>query len=102
MTQETPILSDDEMERMSRIGHAIYAEKLKAILEPEHNGEEVAIHLDTADYEVGPRRSRPHIALRKRHPEGGMIMLAEVGPPRLDDMLTLRILGGEALADSRK
>ena len=99
---EEPIIPEAEMERLSRIGHALYEEKLKPILEPERNGQEVAIHLDTGDYEVAPRRSRPHFALRRRHPEGGLILRMEVGPPRPDDMLTLRIMAGKIPAESQK
>ncbi|MGO8670209.1 MAG: hypothetical protein ACLQVD_02410 [Capsulimonadaceae bacterium] len=86
MSQEA-LISEAELDRLSQIGRTLYDEHLKAVLEPEHNGEDVAIHLDTADYEVGPRRRRPHFAVRKRHPEGGYIMVTTVGPPVPDDPL---------------
>jgi len=35
------------------IGLAIYNDKLKAILEPDHNNEFVVIHVDTGDYAIG-------------------------------------------------
>jgi hypothetical protein len=96
------LLPQEEMDRLSRIGRAIYNGKLKAILEPLLNGQDVAIHLDTGDYEVAPRRARPQFTLRNRHPQGGMILLMKVGPPRPDDLLTLRIAASRLLAESQK
>lgn len=94
MDQIKPILTVQEMQRMSAEGNAIYRRKLQALLEPDHEGEEVAIHLVSEDFEVGPRRARPAIGLRRRHPEGGMIMTRVVGPPRPDDSLSLRVMAG--------
>ena len=102
MSVEEPILSEEELERLSAKGRALYQERLKSLLEPAHNGDEVAIHLDSGDYEVGPRRARPHFTLRRRHPEGGYIMLTPVGPPEPDDLLTLRIAAGKLMTDARK
>lgn len=82
MSDEPPLIAEEELDRLSRIGHALYDEKLKAILEPRYNGQDVAIHLDTGDYEVGSRASKPHFKLRDRHPEGGMIMVTDIGPPK--------------------
>ncbi len=86
MPNDTPVLSEEQMDRLSTMGRALYNEKLKAILKPEFNGQDVAIHLNTGGYEVGKRASRPALTLRKRHPEGGMIMITDVGPPRPEDM----------------
>ena len=102
MPTETPLISEDELNRLSAKGHAIYDARLKAILEPGYNGQDVAIHLDTGDYEVGKRASRPAITLRKRHPEGGMIMVTDVGPPRPDDMLAARMLASKLAASQNK
>jgi hypothetical protein len=99
---ETPLMSEEEMDYISRTGRAIYQEKLKAILEPEHNGEMVAIHIDTGDYEVGPRKTHPSFALRDRHPEGGKILITDVGIPRPDDTLTQRMMAAKYMEDHRK
>jgi hypothetical protein len=89
---ENDILPIEKVEKLSEAGRAIYNEKLRPLLEPEHNGQEVAIHLDTGDYEVGAREQQPALALRQRHPDGRMIMCTLVGPPRPDDMLVYRMM----------
>ena len=101
MSDEPPLITEEELDRLSHIGHAIYDEKLKAILEPEYNGQFVAIHLDTGDYEVGSRSSRPHFKLRDRHPEGGMIMVTDVGLADYD-RLTMRMIASQLLTEQRK
>jgi|SRR5579883_2266766 len=89
-------LSNPEMDRLSETGHTIYNEKLKPFLEPAFNGQEVAIHLESGDYEVGRRSARPAVVLRQRHPDGGVIMSMLIGPPRSDDVLAYRMLLSQA------
>lgn len=91
MSIKTP--PQDELERLSAQGRAIYDEKLKTILEPHYNGQIVAIHPDSGDYEVA--RNSPHArkALRTRRPEGSIIT-TNIGPARMDS-LTLRMIAGQ-------
>ncbi|MBV9848317.1 MAG: hypothetical protein JO250_01390 [Armatimonadetes bacterium] len=90
MQAEAPILLEDELDRLSQIGRAIYEDKLKAILEPAYNGQVVAIHLDSGDYEVA-KYSRPAwTALRARRP-AGMMMVTDIGPAKIDS-LAVRML----------
>ncbi len=95
MVMEAQILSEDDLDQISARGWAIYEEKLKAILEPEHNGQIVAIHLDSGDYEVA-KYSRPAwTALRARRPHG-LLMITDIGPAKIDS-LTIRMLASQVL-----
>lgn len=58
--------ADEIIER----GQAIYNETLQPILEPEHNGQAVAIHVDSGDYAIARNGTRARHLLRERHPEG--------------------------------
>jgi hypothetical protein len=81
-------LSDEEMARLSVKGQAIYDERIKHLLESAHNGETIAIHLDSGDYAVG--RSFPVAlrTLRLSQPEG-LVMTMIIGPEREDPTLDL-------------
>jgi hypothetical protein len=88
------------MEQLSAKGRAIYDQTLKAILEPHYNGQKVAIHLDSGDYEVAKNSPTASRALRARHPVG-LMMVTDVGPARIDS-LTLRMLGNQLLSGDSK
>ncbi len=93
------IPSEEEMELLSAKGHAIYDQKLKAILEPKYNGQEVAIHLDSGDYEVAPNSPDARRALRARWPVG-LILTTNIGPAKMDSM-TLRMLGSQLIRNTK-
>ncbi len=92
--------TEDEMEQLSAKGRAIYDQTLKAILEPQYNGQEVAIHLDSGDYEVAKNSPHARRALRARR-SAGLIMTTNIGPPKIDG-LTLRMLGSQLLSGANK
>lgn len=92
--------SQEEMEQLSAKGRAIYDQTLKAVLEPQYNGQVVAIHLDSGDYEVAKNSPTASRALRARHPVG-LMMVTDVGPARIDS-LTLRMLGNQLLSGDSK
>lgn len=94
------IPSEEEMDRLSAKGSAIYDQTLKAILEPQYNGQEVAIHLETGDYAVAKNSPDARRALRVRRPEG-LIMTTNIGPAKMDGM-TLRMLGSQLLSGENK
>ncbi|MBV9850983.1 MAG: hypothetical protein JO250_15030 [Armatimonadetes bacterium] len=98
MPIQTP--PQNELDRLSNRGRAIYDDTLKAILEPQFNGQIVAIHPDSGDYEVA--RNSPHArkALRARRPEG-IIITTNIGPARVDS-LTLRMIAGQWLTGGSK
>lgn len=68
------------MQTIEERGQTIYNERLKALLEAEHLGDAVAIHLDTGDYVVNRNWSKAIRELWKKHPEGE-IYAQFIGPP---------------------
>ena len=92
---EIVIPSEEETARLCAIGRAIYDSKLKAVLEPEHNGKLVAIHLDTGDYALAGNAPYARRDLRTRRPTG-LIFVTDVGPAPMDG-LTLRMMGSQML-----
>lgn len=67
----------------------IYDSQLKELLEPAHNGEVVAVHLASRDYEVSPRSVDAWNALKVRHPEGPIVLI-DIGPAGEHDSIELR------------
>lgn len=77
-------------------GQAIYEERLKSVLEPAHNGQSVAIHLDTGDYVVDRNWSRAIRKLRETHKEGFVYSLF-IGPPtNAEFLLGSKLSAGKA------
>ena len=97
MSQTAPPVTNEDRERISNAAADIYHRNLKAILEPEHNGKIVAIHIDTEDYDVGRNSPEARFALRRRHPDG-MIVTTDIGPVDPFDSFSLRMLGSKLLA----
>jgi hypothetical protein len=61
-------------------GQALYDERLRKILESEHSGEAVAIHLSSGDYVVHRNWATAMRQLRRQHPDGEVYTLF-IGPP---------------------
>lgn len=79
------------IDEVTRRGLEIYEGQLRALLEPEHNGDAVAIHVDTGDYAIAPNTPEAMRALRKTHPTG-LLFLYTIGPS--DDYgLARRMMG---------
>ena len=84
-------LRDPEiLDRWSDRGMALYHEKLKKVLEAEYDGQIVAIHVESGDYEVRPSAGDALRALRNRHSKGFVLTL-DIGQVPGDDLLTLRM-----------
>ena len=67
-----------------RLAEAIYAESIKPVLEPVHNGEVVVINVDTGEYEVGPDDAEVSERASKRFGESHPRLVAlRVGRPEL-------------------
>lgn len=56
-------------EEIVRLGQQIYNERLKARLEPEFEGAELAISIEDGDFEVAASIAAADAKLRKRHPD---------------------------------
>jgi hypothetical protein len=79
---------------------ALYQGKLKALLEPEHDGRGVAIHPDSGDYAVAATPTQAGHVLRERHPEGGTVTLRIGLKP--DHQLAARLLAGQQMTRPTK
>ena len=89
-TIETPPLSDVAQEACD-----LYDSKLKALLEPDHPGESVAIHVDTGDYALGCTHWQAAHVLLGRHPPDGRIATLTIVPPTDTDLrLAARMIAG--------
>jgi hypothetical protein len=66
-------------------GQTIYNLKLRPILEPVHNNEYVAIHVDTEDYALGRTFREASDALQARHPKDGRMVGWKIGPEPIPD-----------------
>lgn len=75
------LVSEETNREIGVKGRAIYDVKLKAILEPERNGEWVVIHVDTGDYAVARRHSEASKVMRERHEVDGRLLSMRIGPP---------------------
>ena len=66
------------MEETARLGDEIYDRDLRSQLEPQHNGEIVAIDLDTGAWEVDPDEITAAHRLTARHPNA-QVWVVRVG-----------------------
>ena len=69
-------------------GSAIYKSRFKALLEPDHLGEVVAIHVDTGEYAVAASSPNALRAVRRLQPSG----LISQSHSRLSSEVSLEIL----------
>jgi hypothetical protein len=94
-------VSDEEFDRISNTAWDIYNRKLKVVLEPDRNGQVVAIHIDTEDFEVARNSPDARFTLRRRHPEGP-ISTIDIGPVDPFDPLSPRMIGNQLMAGQQR
>jgi len=71
-----------------------YAERLRPLLEPAHNGEAVAIHRDSGDYVLGRTHTAARREMAAQH-KTGLVATLTVGPPTPADIaVAMRALAG--------
>lgn len=58
-----------DVDEFVRRAEAIYVTRLRAVLEPEHNDEFVAIEPESGDYFLGKTLSEASRAARQSHPD---------------------------------
>lgn len=90
----------DELFAFSDQGKTIYDERLKTILEPEHNGEIVAIDVETGEYAVGKTSLEVSRRLRERHPQA-LFLFMDIGPAK-DSPTTDKVIAAGAAARRQK
>ncbi len=78
----TPVRSEQDRDLAERAVE-VYRTRLKALLEPCHNGSQVAIHVPDEDFEVAPTAAEAVTRLKKRHPNSVFVLL-EVGRPLME------------------
>ncbi len=89
-------MEESHLSPLAERARALYAEKLKDLLEPGQNGKAVAIHVDSEDYAVADTHSEAARALLSRHKPDGRIVTLTIGPPTDADLrLAQRILAGQ-------
>lgn len=74
------VMSQAEIESLAARGQEIYDRRLKAILEPAHDGGFVAVDLDTEEHSLA-RRGGEALHLAARRFPGKVFFLARVGSP---------------------
>ena len=88
-------IQEDHLSPLAEQGRTIYQEKLKAALEPLHDGEAVAIHVDSGDYVIGNSHSAAAHLLMKRHEVDGRVVTLTIGSPTDGDLrLATRVAPG--------
>jgi len=78
-----------------------YDLELKSRLEPEHDGEFVAIHHASHDYAVARTSGDAMRAIRAGHPDGA-ILLHRIGLSAANAALATRMLGARIIARYQK
>lgn len=86
-------------DNLAECGLAIYQQTLKTLLEPTQNGRFVAIHVDSADYEVARTSADAMRAILKYHPLDGRLVIRKIGDEP-EYSLTTRLLLGEMQSDA--
>jgi hypothetical protein len=74
--------------------YKFYVAELRPLLEPQHNGDYVAIDVGSGSYEVARGLGKAFRALRARHPNGKISVL-QIGPA--DHSLVSRMRGERPL-----
>jgi hypothetical protein len=101
MSDIPDVLNPQVLAELSDRGMAIYNEQLKPKLEPEFNGQVVAVHLDTGAYTIARNSPLARRRLREQYPDG-VIMTLDIGPVPMDDPLSLRMRQGTIIAGKRE
>jgi hypothetical protein len=71
-------MSDALMDELGRRGDEIYAE-LRDLVEPAHNNQFIAIHVDSGKSEVARSSGAAMRAVRARHPLDGRLYIRKIG-----------------------
>ena len=86
-------MTEEETNKLSERGLAVYEQKLKPLLEPTHNNEFISIHVESEEYALGASSGDAMRAMRRRHPHGWLVMLKIGGEPEWG--LAARLLVGQ-------
>jgi|SRR5579884_2632448 len=93
-TQLSSLVSDEYRADLVAKGRALYDSQLRPLLEPAHNGEYVAVHVDSGDYALGRTYREAAHALQARHAKDGRMVGWKIGPEPDSDYLA-QVVAGE-------
>ncbi len=79
MPVSSPLITEEYLQELAECGEAIY-DRLRAALEPEFDGQHIAIHVDTGDYVTAKFSTVAARELSQRHPVDGRIFSRLIGP----------------------
>jgi len=96
------LVSDDYLEQLSQIAELLYQRSLKAVLEPEHTNEYVAIHVDSGDYCASPDYWAAKRTMLERHAVDGKLVIRRIGDEPEIDSLGYRCSGIDAKLPTQK
>jgi hypothetical protein len=82
----TATINDEEQSDFYQKAMEIYESELKERLLLSSLGRAVAIHADSGDFEVADTHRVAGMALAKRHPRDGRIVVLRIGPPTDNDI----------------
>ncbi len=89
-----------ELDELTRRGLAVYETRLRALLEPDSNGQFVAIHPATADYAVASSSGDALRAMHRKRP-GAQFLVLKIGPEP-EHGLASRLLAGVPAGDKAR
>lgn len=78
MPVSRPLITEEYLQELAERGEAIY-DRLRATLEPEFDGQHIAIHVDTGDYAIAKFSTLAARELSLRHSVDGRIFSRLVG-----------------------
>jgi len=82
-------MASAQSEDVARRGTQLYEQRLRALLEPTHNGQFIAIEPDSGDYFVGDTDSEVVAAARQTYPDRLPLVL------RIGQLATYYLVSGE-------
>ena len=74
LAKEELAMNESSLDDATANALAFYNSELASRLEPAHNGENVAIHVDTKSYEIANGVGHAFRAARAKHPEGAIVV----------------------------
>jgi hypothetical protein len=100
MSVTSPLVSEAYLQELAERGQAVY-ERLKPNLEPQFNGQHIAIHVDTGDYAIAKFSTVAARELSRRHSVDGRIFSRLIGSGTDTDFVA-RHAAFDALAGQAK
>ena len=96
-SSEEPVdlFNEGVLDTLNQRGMALYNVKIRPVVEPQYQGQHIAVHLDTGDYAVARTSSDARRALRARQPDG-LIMTTLIGADQMDQ-LSYRMMGASSI-----